>query len=122
MAPVGPSLSQQDERRRSEKRFDVGQRFVQLGRRIKHAVVGNYPQELVDAGLRLRPGLVVIGLPSEHPMRASAVREFLAVRVDEQVGVQRDQSLPSIRSKRASRSSSRTPGRSRPRSGRQRRR
>ena len=76
----------------------------------ENPVVGNHPQELPYAGPGQRPRLIAIREPTQDPVRAGVIGEFPAIRVDQQVGVQRDQSRPSITSKSASRSSSRTPG------------
>jgi hypothetical protein len=122
MAPMFRAFSEEHQSGRGEKRLDVLERGRKWSRRIKDPRMSDHAKELVDAGPRKCPRRGSFRERPQEPASGYMVLEFLAPRVKEDVRVEGDQRRPSIRSKRASRSSIRAPGCNRPLSVRQRRR
>jgi hypothetical protein len=120
MTRMGRPFAEERERGRFEQPLQVLEGDAERGRRVEDPRMGDHPQELVDAGPRKRPGLGSRRELSQQANGLAVEGRFLAPGEDEDVRVERDQRRPSIRSKRASRSSRRTPARIRPFSVRQR--
>lgn len=93
-----------------QKGTQVLKRYIEIRGRIEDTGVRYHPQELVDARPRQGPGILTFSKTGQQRGCLSVMRGLLPLRIDEDIGIDRDHERPSIRSKRASRSSSRTPG------------
>lgn len=110
------AFTQEHQRARVEEGFQVRDCVAEIGRWIENAGMSDDPQEFVHAGPWQSPRRRAFGELTQQRDGLPVVRGLGSPRVYEDVGIDPDQERPSIRSRSASRSSSRTPGMSRPRS------
>jgi len=114
MRRVRRPLTKQDERWRFKKGFEIFNGVFERGRRVEYPWMGHDPQEFIHTGPRERPRILTrCEFLKELKCRAMKWR-FFATGIYKDIGIEGNQVRPSIKSKRASRSSRRTPGNMRP--------
>lgn len=110
---LGP-FSKQDDGRGREEGTEIFYNDSKFTRRIEDLRMRDDPDKLINAWPQDRPRPVALCQFAKQLIGGGMVRKLLPTGMEKDVGVQRDQRRSSIQSKRASRSSSRTPGRNRP--------
>src|SRR6185369_1071817 len=94
LGPVRRSFAQQDETGRRHPGFDLSDRSFERRRGVKDSGVSHRAQELVEAGPRDRPGRSSLGQRRQVMLGRIVKRRVVAMRVDEDVRVDRDHSPP----------------------------
>ncbi len=90
--------AQHDDGWGSDKGTDGGKGIGQRGRGVENSGVGYDPQELTDAWPRYRPGLRAVRQPIQQHSGLRVKRKSGPMRIDEDVGIDSDQSRPSMTS------------------------
>src|SRR5262249_10030751 len=105
---------------RIENRVEIVERHLEVRGGIENTRMGDNAEKLVHTRPGDGPGALSLGQGYQKVQRVGMPARLTSARIDEDIRVERDHRRPSMTSQRASRSSSWTPGRSRPRSGRHR--